>query len=188
MSSQQNPLNFTDEYYPKVNNAARASAQNTLYSQTQVPSTEEQLPKAEYAQFKNKAANKDFLKVQDVGKTVPKYQNILVQRFRKALKERGGRGISGLSRQFKIFDDNGNGQLDTYEFKKAIKDYGVDIEDVDLENLFRTMDIDGSGNIDFNEFLRVIVGEMAPKRQALVVKAFQTLDVNGDGNISLQEF
>jgi Ca2+-binding EF-hand superfamily protein len=46
-----------------------------------------------------------------------------VQRFRKALRERGGRGIQGLGRQFKIFDDNGNGTLEMDEFVKAIQDY-----------------------------------------------------------------
>lgn len=29
----------------------------------------------------------------------------------------------GLRRQFKIFDDDGSGTLDPYEFKKAIKDF-----------------------------------------------------------------
>jgi hypothetical protein len=47
----------------------------------------------------------------------------LVERFRKALKDRGGRGIVGLARQFKIFDDNGSGDLDIDEFVKAIKDF-----------------------------------------------------------------
>ena len=87
-----------------------------------------------------------------------------MQRFRKALKARGGRGIAGLARQFKIFDDNGSGTLDKNEFVKAIKDFGVDIEEIDILNLFKTMDFDGSGEIDFSEFLRVIVGEMNPFR------------------------
>ena len=119
---------------------------------------------------------------------MPKFQGILVMRFRKALRERGGRGISGLSRQFKIFDDNNSGTLDVDEFVKAIHDYGVEIEEIDIQNLFKTMDLDGSGAIDFNEFLRVIVGEMNPFRQSLVEKAFRTLDINLDGDIALDEF
>jgi len=43
---------------------------------------------------------------------VPKFQGILIERFRKALKARGANGIIGLSRQFKIADDNGSGSLD----------------------------------------------------------------------------
>lgn len=74
------------------------------------------------------------------------------------------------------------------EFTKAIRDYGVEMEVIDIQNLFKTMDIDGSGSIDFNEFIRVIVGEMSPSRKNLVLKAFKSLDINGDGEISLSEF
>jgi Ca2+-binding EF-hand superfamily protein len=112
----------------------------------------------------------------------------LVQRFRKALRDRGGRGISGLSRQFRIFDDNGSGTLTMNEFVKAIHDYGIEIEEIDIQNLFKTMDIDSNGQVDFTEFLRVIVGEMSPFRQQLVEKAFRTLDFNQDGEISIEEF
>jgi len=52
----------------------------------------------------------------------------LIERFRKALKNRGANGILGLSRQFKIADDNGSGTLDIYEFRKAINDFGVEID------------------------------------------------------------
>ena len=93
---------------------------------------------------------------------MPKFQGILISRFRKALRERGGRGIAGLSRQFKIFDDNNSGTLDKDEFTKAIKDYGVDVEEVDIGNLFKTMDLDGSGEIDFNEFLRTCLLYTSP--------------------------
>jgi len=56
---------------------------------------------------------------------IPKYQGILIERFRKALKSRGAHGIVGLARQFKIADDNGSGTLDFLEFKKAIYDFGI---------------------------------------------------------------
>jgi len=46
------------------------------------------------------------------------------------------------------------------EFEKAIKDFGIEIEDVDISGLFKSMDVDGNGEINFNEFLRVVVGEM----------------------------
>lgn len=51
---------------------------------------------------------------------MPRFQSILVERFREKLKARGSRGIIGLGRQFKIMDDNGSGSLDPYEFNKAI--------------------------------------------------------------------
>ena len=42
----------------------------------------------------------------------PKFQTILVERLREKLKSRGGRGLIGLRRQFKIMDDNNSGSLD----------------------------------------------------------------------------
>lgn len=45
--------------------------------------------------------------------------------MRAALKKRGAHGILGLSRQFRIADDNGSGTLDFDEFSKAIRDFKV---------------------------------------------------------------
>lgn len=91
---------------------------------------------------------------------VPKFQTILVDRFRQKLKSRGGRSIQGLQRQFKIFDDDGSGDLDEYEFTKAINDFGVEMEDKDIDTLFKTFDYDKTGRVNFNEFIRVVVGPM----------------------------
>jgi hypothetical protein len=52
-----------------------------------------------------------------------------VERFRNKLRQRGGRGMIGLRRQFKIMDDNNSGTLDLYEFKKGIRDFQVDVSD-----------------------------------------------------------
>jgi len=48
---------------------------------------------------------------------------MLVERFRNKLKSRGGKGMIGLRRQFKIMDDNNTGTLDIGEFRKGIKDF-----------------------------------------------------------------
>jgi hypothetical protein len=74
------------------------------------------------------------------------------------------------------------------EFTKAIHDFNVDIEDIDIKGLFKSMDTDGSGEINFNEFLRVVVGEMTPFRQNLVERCYAKLDLNGDGEVAIEEF
>jgi Ca2+-binding EF-hand superfamily protein len=58
---------------------------------------------------------------------------------------RGGRGMIGLRRQFKIMDDNGSGTLDQYEFKKGIKDFQIGIDEKDIDGLYKAFDIDGTG-------------------------------------------
>jgi len=85
---------------------------------------------------------------------------MIVERFRNKLKSRGGRGMIGLRRQFKIMDDNNSGSLDFTEFRKGIKDFQVDVGDQDIESLFKAFDLNGNGDIDFDEFIRVVVGPM----------------------------
>jgi Ca2+-binding EF-hand superfamily protein len=51
--------------------------------------------------------------------------NLLLEKFREKMAQRGARGILGLQRIFKIMDDDGSGYLDKNEFTKALKDYRV---------------------------------------------------------------
>lgn len=85
---------------------------------------------------------------------------MLVERFRNKLKQRGGKGMIGLRRQFKIMDDNNSGTLDQYEFKKGIHDFQIDVDEKDIDSLFKAFDLNGNGDIDFDEFIRVVVGPM----------------------------
>ena len=120
-------------------------------------------------------------------KPPPKFQTMLVERFRNKLRTRGGRGFVGLRRQFKIMDDNNSGSLDQYEFKKAIKDFQVDVPDQDIDHLFKAFDHNGNGDIEFDEFIRIVVGPMNQFRTQLVVKAFNFIDANGDGTLDIDD-
>ena len=51
--------------------------------------------------------------------TTSKKENSTIEKFRNILHNRGERGIIGLARQFKIFDDNNNKTLEYAEFVKA---------------------------------------------------------------------
>ena len=64
---------------------------------------------------------------------MPRFQSILVERFREKLKARGSRGLVGLGRSFKIMDDNGSGTLDPYEFNKAITDLNERYSSIEKE-------------------------------------------------------
>jgi Ca2+-binding EF-hand superfamily protein len=112
---------------------------------------------------------------------------MLVERFRNKLKSRGGRGMVGLGRQFRIMDDNRSGSLDMAEFKKAIRDFKVDIEEKDLENLFKAFDLNGNGDIDYDEFVRVVIGPMNKFRCNLVLKAYKIIDYNEDGILDISD-
>jgi hypothetical protein len=45
------------------------------------------------------------------------------------MASRGARGISGMSRRFKIADDNGNGSLCLDEFKKVMQECNIELSE-----------------------------------------------------------
>lgn len=57
-------------------------------------------------------------------------------------------------------DDNNSGTIDMKEFKKAVKDFKVDLNDNEIQIVFLAFDRDGSGEIDYDEFVRGVRGPM----------------------------
>jgi len=113
--------------------------------------------------------------------------NPLVDKFRQKLASRGGKGIIGLARQFKIFDDNNSKSLDYDEFAKAMKDFNVGLSANEIKVVFGVFDRDGEGSIDYDEFLRAVRGEMNNKRKKLALQAFDKLDADKSGVIDVNE-
>ena len=110
-----------------------------------------------------------------------------ILKFREKLAARGSRGIMGIRRSFKITDDNNNRSLDFDEFSKLIRDYRINITELEVKKLFTIFDTNKNGTIDFEEFLYGIVGEMNSFKIALVKKAFAKLDKNGNGLVELED-
>lgn len=111
----------------------------------------------------------------------------IMDKFREKILHRGGRGILGLARQFKIFDDNNSGTLDLPELTKALKDFRVDLSPNEIKILFNILDSDQSGEIHYDEFLREIRGDMSDFRKNLVSKAFAKLDHDESGHVDMDE-
>lgn len=76
-----------------------------------------------------------------------------LEKLRGQLRMRGARGFVGLQRKFKIMDDDGNGSLNLVEFKKAVRECGLSLTELQLSQLFQYFDKDRNGSVDFNEFL-----------------------------------
>lgn len=53
-----------------------------------------------------------------------------------------------------------SGTIDKSEFRKAIKDFKIDLNDREIVEVFEIFDRDGSGEIDYDEFVRGIRGPM----------------------------
>jgi Ca2+-binding EF-hand superfamily protein len=93
----------------------------------------------------------------------------------------------GLGRLFKIFDDDNTKNLNHAEFKKAIKDFRVNLSDKEIDSLYKVFDTDNSGSIDYEEFLRGVRGEMNEFRRNLALKAFKILDKDGSGVVDISD-
>lgn len=76
-----------------------------------------------------------------------------IDKLRDQLKSRGARGFVGLQRKFKIMDDDNSRSLNLVEFKKAMKETGLNLTELQLSQLFSAFDRDRNGVIDFDEFL-----------------------------------
>ena len=111
----------------------------------------------------------------------------LMEQFRTKLAARGARGLMGLAKQFKIADDDNSKDLDIQEFKKAVRDFRIGLQDKDSERLFKIFDRDSSGRIDYEEFLRGVRGEMNQFRQNLAKKAFSIMDKDRSGILDLDD-
>lgn len=83
-----------------------------------------------------------------------------ISKLRSRLASRGARGFLGMQKQFKIMDDNNSGTIDMNEFKKAIRDFKIDLNETEIRQVFQAFDRDGSGEIDYDEFVRGVRGPM----------------------------
>ena len=78
----------------------------------------------------------------------------LLQQLKNQLAVRGARGFVGLQRKFRIIDDDGSKTLSMAEFKKAMRECSLELNDQNLQLLFNYFDVDGNGVIDFEEFVQ----------------------------------
>uniref|UniRef100_F1LD55 Calcyphosin-like protein n=1 Tax=Ascaris suum TaxID=6253 RepID=F1LD55_ASCSU len=110
-----------------------------------------------------------------------------IERLRLQCLLRGNAGIKSLGRSFRIMDDNENRTLDMDEFRKGLHDFGVTIDEEEVEAAFKTLDKNNSGTIDFDEFLVALRPPMSQSRLAVIDLAFKKLDKTGDGVITVDD-
>ena len=59
---------------------------------------------------------------------------------------------SQIRTKFHKFDKNGNGRLDSKEFRRLLKSFGIEMHQLQVNSLIDRFDKDGDGNIDMSEF------------------------------------
>ena len=117
----------------------------------------------------------------------PKYKLYMLQRIRDKCVQRGERGLFGLKRLFQTFDTDNSGTLEYKEFRKAVTDFKLDLEEQDIQSIFTSFDANGDGVLDLTEFNDMILGQLEGQRLLAVQQAFSKLDPQGRGSCPYQK-
>ena len=78
---------------------------------------------------------------------------LIIQRVKHRLASKGPKGFLGFARQFKLMDLDNDQRISSIEFKKAIRDYRIEVTDYEIDALFKMFDRDSNQLIDYDEFL-----------------------------------
>lgn len=111
----------------------------------------------------------------------------LLTTLRDRMAARGARGIHGIGRAFKNWDDDGNKKLNRSEAAKALAELGIPCNRTELDTLLDYFDRDHDGSISFDELLLGLRSDLSPRRLQLIEAAFRLFDTNPDGKVTLAE-
>jgi len=90
--------------------------------------------------------------------------NELKDRIVEFCKIRSANGLRGLRIMFRAMDRNGGGSLDPVEFKYAMRDYGLGLSEIEVQQIVKNFDTNNDGKLSFNEFLSAIRGDLNDRR------------------------
>lgn len=88
---------------------------------------------------------------------------------------------------FRAMDRNRNGSLDPVEFKYAMRDYGLGLSEIEVQQIVKYFDTNKDGKLSFTEFLVAIRGELNARRQKMVHAAYNILDKDGSGQVTIAD-
>jgi hypothetical protein len=96
--------------------------------------------------------------------------------------------VEEFRQNFGLFDENGDGQIDTRELEIVLRNLGEPVSADKLHQLIAEVDLDGSQTIDFGEFCAMMDNIREGKGEAAMVgvvkKAAKLLTIEGAGGAS----
>ena len=95
--------------------------------------------------------------------------------------------IEELKEAFQIFDTEHHGQIDSREFKAALRALGYDITKDDVQKCFGEIGKQLDDPITFDEFMKIVTPRLRPRNsREEIMKIFRLFDEDNTGKISLK--
>ena len=79
------------------------------------------------------------------GRVLPPQGSAVFQRVSEQLE----RKVANVRKLFRKFDENKDGTVSTHEFRTGLKNSGIDLTEMEFQQLMETIDEDNSGEIDY---------------------------------------
>jgi len=108
-------------------------------------------------------------------------------KLQEVVRSRGGDGIVGIARNFRIIDVDKSGHLSMEEFTRAMQLFNAGLTQKEIQGLFKKYDTDNSGTISVDEYLRGIRGKISKTRKAIVNRIFANMDADGSGELTIDD-
>lgn len=104
----------------------------------------------------------------------------------KVCATRSNNGLRGLRVFFRKMDKDGSGAIDPIEFKYGMRDFGLELSELEVTQIVKHFDTNGDGKISFDELLRTLRGSLNERRQIAVNAVWSRIDRQRQGAVELQ--
>ncbi len=90
-----------------------------------------------------------------------------------------------LKEAFKAIDKDNNGLINLKELGTAMRAFGFELNDIELQDLMKEYDKDGNNCLDLSEFIDLMIKKKEEQKKELdLFETFHLLDINEDGYLS----
>ena len=95
--------------------------------------------------------------------------------------------LEDLKEAFRVIDTDNNGLINLKELGTAMRAFGFELNDIELQDLMKEYDKDGNNSLDLSEFIDLMNKKREEQKEEKDhFETFQLLDINDDGYLSIK--
>ena len=95
--------------------------------------------------------------------------------------------LEDLKEAFRVIDTDNNGLINLKELGTAMRAFGFELNDSELQDLMKEYDKDGNNSLDLSEFIDLMNKKREEQKEEKDhFETFQLLDINDDGYLNIK--